>query len=43
MAASPYKIKEMYQSQQEDIETHVEQLVQKFSHANKKPRVLYQE
>lgn len=43
MAASPYKIQEMYQQQQKDVAQHVESLVQNYSHADKKPKVIYQE
>lgn len=43
LAASPYKIQEMYQEQQENIETHVESLVKDFAHQDKKPKVIYQE
>jgi len=43
LAASPYKIQEMYQEQQEDIEKHVESLVKDYAHQDKKPKVVYQE
>jgi len=43
LAASPYKIQEMYTQQQEDVEKHVESLVQNYAHRDKKPKVIYQE
>lgn len=43
IAASPYKIQEMYTQQQEDIEKHVGALVENFAHQDKKPKVIYQE
>lgn len=43
LAASPHKIKEMYEAQQEDVEKHVEKLVQNYAHQDKKPKVIYQE
>ena len=43
IAASPYKIQEMYTQQQADVEQHVENLVQNFAHKDKKPKVIYQE
>jgi len=43
IAATPYKIQEMYTQQQSDVEQHVENLVQNFAHKDKKPKVIYQE
>ena len=43
IAASPYKIEEMYSQQQKDIKTHVDDLVKNFAHQDKKPKVIYQE
>jgi len=43
LAASPYKIQEMYSNQQKDIEKHVESLVKDYAHQDKKPKVIYQE
>jgi len=43
IAASPYKIQEMYSDQQKDIEQHVENLVTNYAHQDKKPKVIYQE
>ena len=43
IAATPYKIQEMYTQQQADVEQHVENLVQNFAHKDKKPKVIYQE
>lgn len=43
LAATPYKIEEMYSQQQKDIKTHVDDLVKNFAHQDKKPKVIYQE
>lgn len=43
IAASPYKIQEMYTYQQKDVETHVDALVKNYAHQDKKPKVIYQE
>ena len=43
IAASPYKIQELYSNQQKDIATHVDSLVKNFAHQDKKPKVIYQE
>jgi len=43
IAASPYKIQEMYKDQQEDISRHVDTLVEKYAYQDKKPKVIYQE
>ncbi len=43
IAASPLKIQGMYSEQQQEVATHVDQLVKQYSHADKKPTVIYQE
>jgi len=43
IAASPYKIKELYSQQQQDIEHHVDSLVKNYAHRDKKPKLIYQE
>lgn len=43
LAANPYKIQDIAREQQEVQETHIEQLVEKYSYLEKKPRVIYQE
>jgi len=43
IAASPYKIQDIYREQQEDNELHIEKLAQQYSLLHKKPRVIYQE
>lgn len=43
IAASPYKIQDLYTQQQKDVATHVESLVQNYAHQDKKPKVIYQE
>lgn len=43
IASSPYKIQDLYTQQQEDINTHVEALVEKYAYRDKSPKVIYQE
>ncbi len=43
IAATPLKIKDIYTVQQEQINTHVDSLVKHYAHADKKPKVIYQE
>jgi len=43
IAASPYKIQELYTHQQKNIESHVESLVANYAYQDKKPKVIYQE
>jgi len=43
IAASPYKIQELYTDQQKDIESHVKSLVENYAYQDKKPKIIYQE
>lgn len=43
IATSPYKIKEMHEQQEENMNQNIENLIQNFAQHEKKPHVIYQE
>lgn len=43
LATSPYKIKEMHEQKEQDMNQNIESFIQNFSQQDKKPHVIYQE